>query len=652
MLGGCNAYTAAEAIRHARAAERAGLDGILLTPPPYVVPSRRELVQFYSDVSDATDMPICIYNWPRGCVVDMDVELLDELADIDHVVAIKNSTGDFARFLQGAYALRPQGALLRHADLAPGRRPGRARHRRRPDGRGGVLGADHPDFWRRVAAGDKTGAIALGERDRVIMEAWFNKDFAGNFGSAQAILKTALRLRGVPAGYVRRPAAGTVDRRGRAGARHARRPGHRDRPARRHVIPVQPEIEDRPDRVTTLVVGGGLLGCAVAYLLAAADGEVLLVEQNQLNAQASGQNAGSLHFQLEYRMIENGEAAARKAAEAIPLHLDAERTWRGLEAELGAELGVVQHGGLMVAETAEQVERLGRKIALEQAAGLPTELLDRDAARAAGAVSGRGRRRRGLLRRRGQGRPAALRAGLRPRRDAARARRCTREPACSRCGATAAAGGWASTTALSARPSRSSSPPAHGRAAWRRWRAWSLPVSPVGLTMTATARTAPLIEHLVQHAGRRLSLKQTPEGNVLIGGGWPAALRQSGGLVDLERRPELLLPSLAGNMAARRRWRPPWLGCRCCASGPAPTALVADQLPLIGEVPEARGPVRRHGRLGLHPRPDLCAHPRRPDPRPARGLRRACLRPSTFREPDPCLIAFASMPASPGRRRS
>jgi 4-hydroxy-tetrahydrodipicolinate synthase len=72
-------------------------------------------------------------------------------------------------------------------------------------GAGGVLGADHPDFWRRVAAGDKDSAIALGERDRVLMKAWFNKDFAGNFGSAQAILKTALRLRGVPAGYVRRP---------------------------------------------------------------------------------------------------------------------------------------------------------------------------------------------------------------------------------------------------------------------------------------------------------------------------------------------------------------------------------------------------------------------------------------------------------------
>src|SRR6218665_677733 len=119
----------------------------------------------------------------------------------------------------------------------------------------------------------------------------------------------------------------------------------------------------RPERITTLGVGGGLLGCAVSYLLAAAGTEVLLVDKGQRNAQASGQNAGSLHFQLEYRMLENGALAARKAAEAMPLHLHALRAWSRLEAELGADLGVRQPGGLMVAESAEQVRRLGRNIA-------------------------------------------------------------------------------------------------------------------------------------------------------------------------------------------------------------------------------------------------------------------------------------------------
>jgi 4-hydroxy-tetrahydrodipicolinate synthase len=72
-------------------------------------------------------------------------------------------------------------------------------------GSGGVLGSDHPQFWHAVAEGERTRAIELGRRDRLIMERWFRPDYGSRFGSAQAIMKTALRLRGVDAGHVRRP---------------------------------------------------------------------------------------------------------------------------------------------------------------------------------------------------------------------------------------------------------------------------------------------------------------------------------------------------------------------------------------------------------------------------------------------------------------
>lgn len=205
VLGGCNSLTQGEAIRHAKAAEKAGLDGILVTPPPYVVPTRRETVKFYQDISDATDIPICIYNWPRGCVVDLDPDLLAELAEIENVVAIKNSTGDFGKFLAGLYALSdkvryfgiPTNAL--GADLVTlGYGDGLM-------GSGAPLGSDHPDFWRALEAGDKERALELGARDRVVMQRWFTQDYGAQFGNAQSIMKTALRLRGVPAGFVRDP---------------------------------------------------------------------------------------------------------------------------------------------------------------------------------------------------------------------------------------------------------------------------------------------------------------------------------------------------------------------------------------------------------------------------------------------------------------
>lgn len=205
VVAGCNAYTAQEVAAHARAAESAGLDGILVSPPPYVVPTSREILAFYSDVNSRTHMPMCIYNWPRGCTVDMDADLLEELAGLDSVVAVKNSTPDSGRFLAGLYRVSdrvryfgvPTSAL--GADLVSiGRGDGLM-------GAGAVLGSDHPGFWRALDNGDRETALALGARDRLLMERWFRPDYGARFGSAQAILKTALRLRGVPAGRVRRP---------------------------------------------------------------------------------------------------------------------------------------------------------------------------------------------------------------------------------------------------------------------------------------------------------------------------------------------------------------------------------------------------------------------------------------------------------------
>jgi len=205
VLGGCNAYTAAEAIRHARAARSAGLHGILLTPPPYVVPTRAEILNFYRTVSEAVDIPLCVYNWPRGTGVDLDTGLLLELAELDTVVAVKNSTPDFGGFVRSLVALRDK---VRYFGIPTNEVGIELLTKVGGDGlmgAGAVLGADHPDFFRAVQAGDLERARTLGARDRVLMENWFGADYGAQFGNAQAIMKYALTLRGVPAGHVRAP---------------------------------------------------------------------------------------------------------------------------------------------------------------------------------------------------------------------------------------------------------------------------------------------------------------------------------------------------------------------------------------------------------------------------------------------------------------
>ncbi len=326
-------------------------------------------------------------------------------------------------------------------------------------------------------------------------------------------------------------------------------------------------------------------------MLAREGASVTLLERDELNQHASGQNAGSLHFQLEYRMVENGIEAARTAAEAMPLHLEAARHWAVLGDELGEDVGVAQKGGLMLAETREQARVLEQKSSIEREWGLDVRMLDAAQAhelapylsssviaaaycpsegkadtRIAGPALARGAARLGA-----QIRTRTEVVGL--HRDGGRWRvdiveHTTAGPRPSRLTAQTvmlAGGVW--TTGLG-----------HMLGA-------TLPTIPLALTMSVTAPIAPVIPHLVQHAGKRLSLKQTPDGTVLIGGGWPARLpTDEHGAPLLDRRPSLLPGSLAGNAAAAIGVVPATGRMPVVRSWVGTTTITPDQLPLVGEV--------------------------------------------------------------------
>jgi len=204
IIAGCNAYTATEVAANARLAAEHGFDGILVTPPPYMMPTEREILSFYRDVNDAVSLPICVYNWPPGTNVDMSLALLRSLAELPRVVAIKNSTADLRHFIDVFLALKDQvrifgvpmndlGIMLVQAG-ADGTM-----------GAGAVLGRELPGYFDAIWAGDLELARALGGRNELLMRNWFNADYTGRFGSAQAIFKAALNELGLPGGYPRRP---------------------------------------------------------------------------------------------------------------------------------------------------------------------------------------------------------------------------------------------------------------------------------------------------------------------------------------------------------------------------------------------------------------------------------------------------------------
>jgi sarcosine oxidase subunit beta len=341
-----------------------------------------------------------------------------------------------------------------------------------------------------------------------------------------------------------------------------------------------------------LVIGGGLVGCATAWHLAQGGASVLVVEAGDLNAGASGQNAGSLHFQIERRFLENGEALADQAARTIALSRLAIEEWRGLEAALGEDLEVVMGGGLMVAETPAEMALLEAKARREAEWGLPTRLIDAGEVQALAPYLSPHILGASYMAEEGHANPrtltrafaaAAVRAGARLMtgcRVTSIARSAGRfvveldqadETIAVDCAAVLiAAGAWTSAIGALANV--------------------HLPVFPAGLTMNVTERVPDFLPHLVQHVGRRLSMKQAHSGNVLIGGGWASRLAQRpGGGFDLSQPPTLLPEALKANLKAAVDTVPRVAGLNLIRSWTGIVAITADQLPLVGEVPQVPG---------------------------------------------------------------
>jgi 4-hydroxy-tetrahydrodipicolinate synthase len=97
MKGSCTivAGVGSNDTRHAvRLTERAtalGADGLLSVNPYYNRPSRRGIIAHYSEVVRATDLPILLYNIPQRTGSDMPNDLLAELAQLDHIVGVKQA---------------------------------------------------------------------------------------------------------------------------------------------------------------------------------------------------------------------------------------------------------------------------------------------------------------------------------------------------------------------------------------------------------------------------------------------------------------------------------------------------------------------------------------------------------------------------------
>jgi 4-hydroxy-tetrahydrodipicolinate synthase len=90
--------TTAQAVDRAKYADKIGADMIMVSPFSYYKLNEDELFLHYESISNATPLPIMIYNNPATCGVDMSPQfMLKMVSDIKNTCMIKESTGDIQR---------------------------------------------------------------------------------------------------------------------------------------------------------------------------------------------------------------------------------------------------------------------------------------------------------------------------------------------------------------------------------------------------------------------------------------------------------------------------------------------------------------------------------------------------------------------------
>lgn len=94
VYAGANHITTRGAVEIARIAEELKVDALSVLTPMFISQTQREIEAYYRTVADSTSLPIVIYNNRPKTNVTVEPATIRELAKVQNIVAVKDSTGD------------------------------------------------------------------------------------------------------------------------------------------------------------------------------------------------------------------------------------------------------------------------------------------------------------------------------------------------------------------------------------------------------------------------------------------------------------------------------------------------------------------------------------------------------------------------------
>ena len=197
VIAGTGAAGTKQAIELARNAWAAGATACLVVTPYFLHPSPKGIFQHFHDIAAEVDIPIILYNIPQVVDAVLPRRVVEDLADIPNVVALKDSSGDLTYTMEILeYAGDRIDVLVGHDEVVL------------PALAGGVSGMIlasaqvYPEVWQAVLSAVRRGDLEEARRlQRNVQK--LSRIFC-RYGGGVAV-KAALNMMGVKVGRPRRP---------------------------------------------------------------------------------------------------------------------------------------------------------------------------------------------------------------------------------------------------------------------------------------------------------------------------------------------------------------------------------------------------------------------------------------------------------------
>jgi len=96
IITGGGSNETAHAIELYKASEKAGADGVMIVTPYYNKPTQAGVLTHFRMISDATDLPVMLYDIPGRSGIEITYDTLSRAAKHPNIVAVKDAKGDLS----------------------------------------------------------------------------------------------------------------------------------------------------------------------------------------------------------------------------------------------------------------------------------------------------------------------------------------------------------------------------------------------------------------------------------------------------------------------------------------------------------------------------------------------------------------------------